>query len=364
MTIIEIAAYLESIAPLALQENYDNSGLIIGDPGTEVRGILITIDVTEAVVDEAIKLNANLIIVHHPIIFSGLKKLNGKNYIERTIIKAIKNEIAIYAIHTNIDNLSDGVNHKIAEKLGLIDTKVLEPGKNQLIKLVYFVPKDFAEVTRNSVFEAGAGHIGKYDMCSFNSLGNGTFRAGEGTNPFVGKKDELHSEEELRVEVVLPNFLLKNVIKSLVTSHPYEEVAYDIYPLNNDFKGAGSGIIGDLTSEVSELDFLKTLKETFLAHGIRYTDLLNRPIKRVAICGGSGSFLLQQAITQKADIFISSDFKYHQFFDAENKIVIADIGHFESEQFTKELIYELLIKKFPKFAVHFTEVNTNPINYL
>lgn len=364
MTIKEIAAYLESIAPLALQENYDNSGLIIGDPGAEVRGILITIDATEDVVDEAIKINANLIIAHHPIIFSGLKKLNGKNYIERTIIKAIKNEIAIYAIHTNIDNLSDGVNRKIAEKLGLIDTKVLEPGKNQLVKLVYFVPKDFAEVTRNSVFEAGAGHIGKYDMCSFSCSGNGTFRAGEGTNPFVGKKDELHSEEEMRVEVILPNYLLKNVIKSLITSHPYEEVAYDIYPINNDFSGTGSGIIGDLKSEVSEMDFLKTLKETFKAHGIRYTNLLKKPIKRVAVCGGSGSFLLQQAINQKADIFISSDFKYHQFFDAENKIIIADIGHFESEQFTKELIYELLIKKFPKFAVHFTEVNTNPINYL
>lgn len=364
MTIKEIAAYLESIAPLALQENYDNSGLIIGDSETEVRGLLITIDATEDVVDEAIKLNANLIIAHHPIIFSGLKKLNGKNFIERTIIKAIKNEIAIYAIHTNIDNLSYGVNSKIAEKLGLIDTKVLEPGKNQLVKLVYFVPKDFADVTRNSVFEAGAGHIGKYDMCSFNSLGNGTFRAGEGTNPFVGKKDELHSEEELRVEVILPNYLLKNVINSLITSHPYEEVAYDVYPLNNEFSGTGSGIIGNLKTEVLEMDFLKTLKEIFMAQGIRYTNLLKKPIKRVAVCGGSGSFLLQQAINQKADIFISSDFKYHQFFDAENKIIIADIGHFESEQFTKELIYELLIKKFPKFAVHFTEVNTNPINYL
>ncbi|MGE0090270.1 MAG: Nif3-like dinuclear metal center hexameric protein [Bacteroidales bacterium] len=364
MTIKEIATYLESIAPLALQENYDNSGLIIGDPETEVSGMLITIDAIEDVVDEAIKLGVNLIIAHHPIIFSGLKKLIGKNYIERTIIKAIKNEIAIYAIHTNIDNLSDGVNSKIAEKLGLINTKVLEPGKNQLIKLVYFVPKDFVEVTRSSVFEAGAGHIGKYDMCSFNSSGNGTFRAGEDTHPFVGKKDELHIEEEMRVEVILPTYLLKNVVNSLIKSHPYEEVAYDVYPLNNDFSGVGSGVIGDLKTEVSEMDFLKKLKETFMANGIKYTNLLNKQIKRVAVCGGSGSFLLQQAIKQRADIFISSDFKYHQFFDAENKIVIADIGHFESEQFTKELIYELLIKKFPKFAVHFTEVNTNPINYL
>jgi len=364
MKIKEITSYLESFAPLSLQEDYDNSGLIIGNQETEVKGILITIDCIEEVIEEAKKKGANLIIAHHPIIFSAIKKLNGKNYIERTIIKAIKNDIAIYAIHTNIDSVFGGVSSKIAEKLELQNTKILDSKTNHLIKLVYFVPVEHAETTRKAVFESGAGQIGKYDMCSYNVQGKGSFRAGKGTDPFVGKKGELHYEDETRVEVILPRHLLKNVIKSLIESHPYEEVAYDIYPIENDFSIAGSGIIGDLKKEIPETDFLMKLKNTFHANGIRYTKLLNKPIKKVAVCGGSGSFLLQKAMSQKADVFVSSDFKYHQFFDAENEILIADIGHFESEQFTKELIYELLIKKFPKFAVHFTEVNTNPINYL
>jgi dinuclear metal center YbgI/SA1388 family protein len=364
MKIKEITSYLESFAPVSMQEEYDNSGLLVGNQETEVTGILITIDCIEEVIEEAKKKGANLVIAHHPIIFSGIKKLNGKNFIERTILKAIKNDIAIYAIHTNVDNMLDGVNGKIAEKLGLQNTKILDAKTNHLLKLVYFVPVEHAEVTRKAVFEAGAGQIGKYDMCSYNVQGKGSFRAGEGTDPFVGKKGELHYEDEIRVEVILPKHLLTNVINSLVSSHPYEEVAYDIYPLENDYQGAGAGIIGNLKIEMSEIDFLNFLKSTFNANGIRYTKLLNKPINKVAVCGGSGSFLLQKAIAQKADFFVSADFKYHQFFDAENKIVIADIGHFESEQFTKELIYDLLIKKFPKFAVHFTEVNTNPINYL
>ncbi|OFX83842.1 MAG: Nif3-like dinuclear metal center hexameric protein [Bacteroidetes bacterium GWF2_33_16] len=364
MKIKEITSYLESFAPVLLQEDYDNAGLIVGNPETDVTGILVTIDSTEVIIDEATRIGANLIIAHHPIVLSGLKKINGKSYIERTIIKAIKNDIAIYAIHTNIDSILGGVNSKIAEKLTLQNTKILETKSNHLLKLVYFVPSEHAENTRNAIFVAGAGQIGNYDMCSFNVEGKGSFRAGEGTDPFVGKKGELHFENEIRVEVILPKHLVNNVVKSLMESHPYEEVAYDIYVLKNDFEGVGSGIIGELKTEMSEMDFLNLLKSTFNAQGIRYTKLLNKPIKKVAICGGSGSFLLNKAIGKNADVFVSSDFKYHQFFDAENKILIADIGHFESEQFTKELIYELLIKKFPKFAIHFTEVNTNPINYL
>jgi len=364
MKIKEITSYLESFAPVLLQEDYDNAGLIVGNPETDVTGILVTIDSTEVIIDEATRIGANLIIAHHPIVLSGLKKINGKSYIERTIIKAIKNDIAIYAIHTNIDSILGGVNSKIAEKLTLQNTKILETKSNHLLKLVYFVPSEHAENTRNAIFVAGAGQIGNYDMCSFNVEGKGSFRAGEGTDPFVGKKGELHFENEIRVEVILPKHLVNNVVKSLMESHPYEEVAYDIYVLKNDLTTVGSGIIGELKTEMSEMDFLNLLKSTFNAQGIRYTKLLNKPIKKVAICGGSGSFLLNKAIGKNADVFVSSDFKYHQFFDAENKILIADIGHFESEQFTKELIYELLIKKFPKFAIHFTEVNTNPINYL
>ncbi|HAN17934.1 MAG: Nif3-like dinuclear metal center hexameric protein [Bacteroidetes bacterium GWC2_33_15] len=364
MKIKEVISYLESFAPLSLQEDYDNSGLIIGNPDAELTGILITIDSIEEVVQEAIDKNLNLIISHHPVIFSGLKKINGKNYIEKTVLKAIKNDIAIYAAHTNLDSVSGGVNSKIAQKLNLKNTRILSNSLNQLIKLVYFVPVQQAEETRKAVFEAGAGHIGNYDMCSFNVEGKGTFKARENTNPFVGKKGEIHTENEIRVEVILPKQIKNNVIQALISAHPYEEVAYDLYALENEYTGSGIGIIGELENEMNELDFLNQLKSLFNAKCIRYTGLLDKPIKKAALCGGSGSFLLNRAIAEKADVFISADFKYHQFFDANNKILIADIGHFESEQFTKELIYELLIKKFPKFAVHLSEINSNPINYL
>jgi len=364
MKIREIISSIETFAPLAFQENYDNAGLIIGDQEQEAKGALITVDVTEEIIDEAINKKINLIIAHHPIIFAGLKKITGKNYIERIIIKALKNDIAIYAAHTNLDNIQGGVNSKIAEKLNLQNTRILAPLNNHLMKLVYFVPVAQAEETRKAIFKAGAGHIGNYDMCSYNLEGKGSFRAGEDANPFVGNKNEIHYEDEIRIETIFPKHLKHKIINALIEAHPYEEVAYDIYPLENKFERAGSGMIGELKKEIPEIEFLEQVKKIFKAQCIRHTKLFNKPVKKIAICGGSGSFLLNEAIKQNADVFISADFKYHQFFDAENKIIIADIGHFESEQVTKELFYELLIKKFPKFAVYLTEINSNPINYL
>lgn len=364
MKIREIISSIESFAPLAFQEDYDNAGLIVGDQEQEAKGALITVDVTEEIIDEAINKKINLIIAHHPIIFVGLKKITGKNYIERIIIKALKNNIAIYAAHTNLDNIQGGVNSKIAEKLNLQNTRILAPLNNHLMKLVYFVPVGHAEQTRKAVFDAGAGHIGNYDMCSYNMEGVGSFRAGEDTHPFVGKKNKIHYEDEIRIETIFPKHLKHKIINALIEAHPYEEVAYDIYPLDNKLDKVGAGIIGELAKEVPEIEFLELVKKTFQAQCIRHTKLFNKPISKIAVCGGSGSFLLNEAIKQSADIFISADFKYHQFFDAEDKIIIADIGHFESEQVTKELFYELLIKKFPKFAVYLTEINSNPINYL
>ena len=364
MKLKEITSYIESIAPLSYQEDYDNAGLIVGDFEQEITGVLITVDVIEEIVDEAIKKGLNLILAHHPIVLSGLKKLTGKNYAERVIIKAIKNDIAIYASHTNLDSIWGGVSTKIADKLKLKNQKILAPAPNNLMKLVYFVPTEKAGETRKAVFDAGAGHIGNYDMCSYNTEGKGSFRAGEGTSPFVGNKGEIHFEQEVRVETIFPKYLKNKIVGALIESHPYEEVAYDLYPLENEFNRAGLGIVGELENEVDELNFLKQLKEIFSADCVRYTNLLNKPIKKVAVCGGSGSFLLKNAIRENADVFVSGDFKYHQFFDAEGRILIADIGHFESEQVTKELFYELLIKKFPKFAVRLTEINSNPINYL
>jgi len=363
LKIRDIVSEIEQFAPLAYQEDYDNAGLIIGDKNAECKAALLTIDTTEEVINEAIKIGTNLIISHHPIVFSGLKKITGKNYIERTIIRAIKNDIAIYAAHTNLDNVLRGVNTKICEKIGLRNCSVLLPARGKLKKLVTFIPIEHSEKVRAAVFDAGAGHIGNYDSCGYNLEGQGSFRAEENANPFVGNKGEVHLEKETRFETVFPAHLQSSIINALLKSHPYEEVAYDIYPLDNEHNQIGTGMVGDLGLEIEEQEFLKRLKKVFKVSTIRHTPLLNKKIKKVALCGGSGSFLLKHAVRQKADIFISGDFKYHQFFDAENRILIADVGHFESEQYTKDLFYDILTKKFPNFALHFSEVNTNPVNY-
>jgi dinuclear metal center YbgI/SA1388 family protein len=362
MRISDITRELEKIAPLALQESYDNSGLLVGNATDPCERALITLDCTEAVIDEAISKNCDLVIAHHPIIFGGLKKLNGKNYVERTVIKAIKNNVAIYAIHTNLDNAAEGVNKKLADKIGLKNLRVLSPGKNQLKKLVTFVPTARHEHVRKAIFDAGAGHIDKYDQCSYNIAGHGTFRAGEGTTPFAGKQGELHTEPEIRLETIYPVWLESAIIKALLEAHPYEEVAYDLYPLSNDLSQTGSGMLGALDHAIETAAFLAQLKTALGLKVIRYTPF-GKTVQKVAICGGAGSFLLRDAIAQGADAFVTADFKYHQFFDAEDRLLIADVGHFESEKFTVELLAELIQKKFPKFALLLSETNTNPVNY-
>lgn len=364
MKAAEVIAFLEELAPPSLQESYDNSGLLVGDAQTDVTGILVSLDCTEDVVEDAINQGCNLIVSHHPIVFSGLKRFNGKNYIERTVIKAIKNDVLLYAIHTNLDNVQAGVNQKFADKLGLINTRILAPKKQRLKKVVTYAPTENAEDVKTSMWDAGAGQIGKYDQCSFNLNGTGTFRPGEGTNPHVGEQGKIQRVRETRIEVIVPDFKLKSVLKAMRNAHPYEEVAYDVYSLENDWQEIGSGMIGDLPEEVDALEFLKSLKTSMKADCVRYTLPHKASIKRIAICGGSGSFLLGNAIGAGADVFITGDFKYHQFFDAENKIIIADIGHFESEQFTIELLAEQIAQKFPTFAPRLTRVKTNPVNYL
>lgn len=364
MIIREITDYLESVAPTAYQESYDNSGLIIGNPETVISSALLTLDVTEAVIDEAIERQCGLIIAHHPLIFKGLKRINVNTYVERCIIKAIKNDIAIYAAHTNLDSVMNGINSKICEKIGLINTHILAPGPELLLKLVTFVPTDHLDKVWNAVFAAGAGHIGNYDQCSFNAEGSGTFRAGEQSNPFVGIKGAFHIEKEVRLETILPRHLKNKVVKALLSSHPYEEVAYDLYPLQNEFPTVGAGMLGELPHEENEYNFLSRLLKLFDCKIIRHTSLLNKSIKLVAVCGGTGSFLLPKAVSEGADVYVTADFKYHEFFDAENKILVADIGHYESEQFSKEVFHELLIKKFPNFALHLSGIKTNPVMYL
>ncbi|TLX76092.1 Nif3-like dinuclear metal center hexameric protein [Labilibacter sediminis] len=364
MNIQQITNILEEFAPLSFQESYDNAGLIVGNKNSEVTGVLISLDITEEVIDEAIELGYNFILSHHPVVMGGIKRFNGNNYTERSIIKAIKNDIAIYAGHTNVDSVMTGVNGKICEKIGLSNCKILSPKIGELCKLVTFVPSAHAEKVRVAMFEAGAGHIGNYDSCSYNTNGEGTFRGNDQSSPFVGEKGKVHHEPETRIETIVPLHKKSTVIKALLNAHPYEEVAYDVYTLSNTYEQAGSGMLGILETPEDEISFLKRIKEIFNAGSIRYTKIKNKPIKKVAVCGGAGSFLLNKAKALGADIFISGDFKYHQFFDAEDDIIIADIGHFESEQFTKELFFELLTKKIPNFAIRLSNVNTNPIKYL
>jgi dinuclear metal center YbgI/SA1388 family protein len=363
LKINEIIRHLESHAPVATQESYDNSGLLCGNAQQETEGILISLDCTEAIVDEAIQKKCNLIIAHHPIVFKGLKSLTGKNYVERTIIKAIKNDIAIYAIHTNLDNYRFGVNYKIGQLLGLKNLSILEPKRDNQVKFVVYVPLANADAVRYAMSATGAGHIGDYDSCSFSSEGTGTFRAQAGAKPFVGNINELHSENEIRLEMICRNEKINAVVQAIQNEHPYEEVAIDIIPLKNQDQYQGAGMFGELEAPISSVEFLQKVKDIFKCGVIRHTELCKSSISRVAFCGGSGSFLLNQAKASGADIFITGDYKYHEFFDAENQIIIADIGHYESEQFTSELIADLLKEKNITFAVRFADTNTNPVKY-
>ena len=364
MKIKQIIEYLESIAPLEYQESYDNSGLLIGDKHLTLTSALITLDCTEEVLEEAIINKCNLIITHHPIIFHPIKKLNGSNYTERVIIKAIKNDIAIYAIHTNLDNIINGVNGQIADKLKLENRQVLLPKSDLLRQLVVYCPTDHADVLRKTLFNAGAGAIGNYKNCSFSLIGKGTFKAMRNANPYSGDIEQDHVENEERIEVVYFKDNEKSILDAMIKCHPYEEVAHQIYAITNTYKSIGSGIIGELKEEMNSNDFLDSVKRIMKVNTIRHTSLIKNHVKTIALCGGSGSFCLDVAKRIGADIFISSDFKYHEFFNADNQIIIADIGHYESEQYTKELIYNFLIEKFTKFAGRISKINTNPIKYL
>ena len=363
MKIKDIINVLEDTASPSLQESYDNAGLLTGNEQQECTGVVCSLDATEAVVDEAIDSNCNLIVAHHPIIFKGLKRITGKNYVERTVIKAIKNDIAVYAIHTNLDNIITGVNGRMADRLGLINRTILLPKTATLKKLYSFVPVEHAQNLRAALFDAGAGHIGNYSQCSFNIEGSGTFKGEEGTHPFTGVTAELHYEKEIKIEVIFPAWLEPKIIQALIAAHPYEEPAYDLVQLENKHQHIGSGLTGSLPQPMEEKAFLAFLKESFQLPLIRHTQLTGSPIQKICLCGGAGSFLISNALHAKADIFISADIKYHEFFDADNRMVIADIGHFESEQYTVDLLHDILLEKFPTFAVLKTAVNTNPVFY-
>ncbi len=371
MKIKDITNYLEELAPLHYAEDFDNVGLLVGDYTTKVTGILVTLDTLENIIDEAIEKKCNLIVSFHPIIFSGLKKINGSTYVERVVLKAIKNNIAIYAMHTALDNSIKGVSAKMAEVLGLKNTQILLPKSGLIKKLTTYAPTKDAAKVRMALFNAGAGAIGNYDHCSFNIDGSGTYKGNENSNPTLGDKGKLHTENETFISVIFDKHLESKILIALFKTHPYEEVAYDIVTTNNTHQHIGMGMIGKLTKEVNEKEFLALLKTKFKLKHIRHSNLLDKPIQKVAVLGGSGSFAIGAAKGAGADIYISADFKYHEFYKAENQIILADIGHFESEQFTKNLLVDYLTKKIRTFApaltidrVILSEKNTNPINYL
>jgi len=364
MIVKDITNYLEELAPLNYAEDFDNVGLLVGNYLTDVTNILVTLDTLEETVDEAIAKNCNLIVSFHPIIFGGLKKLNGNSYVERVVLKAIKNDIAIYATHTALDNSKNGVSAKMCEVLGIENPKILIPKKGIIKKLTTYVPNANAEELKKALFSAGAGSIGNYDRCSFSSLGEGTFRGNENSNPVIGKKGENHTEKETQISIIFESKNESSILKSLKENHPYEEVAYEVVGTENIHQNIGMGMIGNLPLEMEETAFLLYLKKTMKTNCVRHSMLLNKKIKKVAVLGGSGSFAISNAKRAGADAYVSADFKYHEFFTAEKKILLADIGHYESEQFTKNLLVDYLTKKFSNFAVVLSEESTNPIYYI
>lgn len=363
MQLHTITPILEALAPLAYAEDFDNVGLLVGNPQQEISGILVCHDALEAVVDEAIQKKCNLIVCFHPILFSGLKKITGKTYVERVVMKAIKHDIAIYAVHTALDNHPEGVNKMICNQLGLKKTKILVPKEKFIRKLVTFTIPENHQQVRNALFEAGAGCIGNYEDCSFNSKGIGTYMGNEHSNPEIGKRFEFVESEEIKIEVTFEKHLEAKILKALFTHHVYEEVAYEIYELQNQHQNIGLGRIGELENEMPERDFLQFVKEKMKCENIRHSVFMNKPIKKVAVLGGAGSFAIQQAKKMGADAFLTADLKYHQFYEAENQLLLADIGHYESERYTKNYIVDFLIKKIPNFAIILSEQNTNPVKY-
>ena len=365
MTVLlrHLAAHLEAFAPLAYQEDYDNSGLIVGSPDQVVTGVLVALDTTEAIVDEAIARGCNVIVAHHPIVFRGLKRFTGRTYVERTVMKAIKNDVAIYAAHTNLDHVTGGVNTKIAQKLRLQNPQILAPKTQTLTKLAFFVPVENTEQVLNALFAAGAGRIGNYEHVSFRAEGEGAFTPTTGANPAIGRVGRAETVAEHRAEVILPAHLERAAVAALKQAHPYEEVAYDLYPLKNTNANVGAGMIGTLPEPLAETEWLAYLKRKMNLTVIRHTPLRGRAVQRVAVCGGAGGFLLNDALGAGADAFVTADYKYHEFFDADGRIIICDIGHYESEVFTKDVLQEHLAQKFLTFAIFLSETDTNPVRY-
>ena len=364
MTIKELLPILEEMAPLAYAEDFDNVGLLTGDGDWKIKNILVCHDALESVIDEAIGKNCNVVVCFHPIIFSGLKSLTGKNYVERAVVKAIRHDIAIYAVHTALDNHKHGVNKIICDALGLQHAKILVPKNNFIRKLVTYTVAENADQVRNALFNAGAGTIGNYENCSFNSQGIGTYMGNAESNPEIGQRFEFIENREIKIEVTFEKHLQSRILKALFASHVYEEVAYEIYDLQNAHQNIGLGMIGDLETAMPEADFMQFVKDKMQCGGVRHSGFTGKDIKKVAVLGGSGSFAIKNAMASGADVFLTADLKYHDYYQADGKLLLADIGHYESERYTKNYIVDFLTEKITNFAIILSETNTNPVKYL
>jgi dinuclear metal center YbgI/SA1388 family protein len=364
MIVKEVTDLLEELAPLSYAEDFDNVGLLVGDSSVQVSGILVTLDTLENVIDEAIASNCNLVVSFHPIIFSGLKKITGKTYVERVVIKAIQNNIAIYSMHTALDNSQYGVNAKICEVLGIENPKILIPQKQTIKKLTTYVPLADADALKSALFKAGAGNIGNYSNCSFVNEGTGSFKPEQNAEPIKGKVGAIHHEKESQINVTYSKSNEGKILNALFKNHPYDEVAYEIYSLENVNQHIGMGMIGTLKKPMQDLAFLNHVKKTMNATGVRHSKLLGKPVQKIAVLGGSGAFAISAAKASEADVLITADLKYHQFYEAEDKMILADIGHYETEQFTKNLLVDYLTKKIPNFAIRLSVSKTNPVKYL
>jgi dinuclear metal center YbgI/SA1388 family protein len=363
MRISNLLSVLHSFAPPDLAESYDNPGLLVGDPQTEVTGILINLDMTEAVIREAHQRGCNVVVAHHPILFTALKKLSGSDYVSRALRLAIKLDVALIAVHTNLDNVRQGVNHRMAQQLGLVNTRILSPKPATLRKLEVYVPVEHRVALLQALWKAGAGQIGNYGEASFSSEGQGTFLPLEGANPAIGGVGQHETVLESRIEVVFPAHLKGAVLAAMRAAHPYEEVAHQVIATENSIADIGAGLVGDLPSPLGKRAFLEKVRQAFGCGGIRYADAPLDEVSRVALCGGSGSFLTSAALRAGAQAFVTADVTYHKFFDNEDRMLLLDVGHHESEQYTSALISDVLLKSFPNFAVHLSETLTNPVKY-
>ena len=362
MTVGDLCGWLEQRAPLRFQEDYDNSGLLVGQRSWTVTGVLCCLDADEAVVHEAVARGCNVVLSHHPIVFKGLKRLTGATAVERTVALALKHNVALYAGHTNWDSIQGGVSFSLAQRLGLVAPRIMMPRGGELLNLVVYVPAEHASPVAEAAFGAGAGRIGAYDECHFSGSGTGTFRPLDGAQPFVGQIGVREVADEHRLEFVLPKHRKSAVQQAVWAAHPYEEVAHSWISLDNSWSEVGYGAVGNLPEPIRLGDFLAVCAAQLGAESVRYsTSSLDRIVQRIAVCGGSGAEFAGAAAAAGADAYVTGDLKYHGFQDPPGGLVLVDVGHGESERPFIDDWAELIRSEFVTFAVLISETDNRPV---